>query len=146
MDFYNRSTGTWQNVGPSGEIRGNGTDRYTFFHNRDAEANKSGINYRDNAASRVNHLFRIRWSNYYSNDRWRYSFYAGGVGLMTDNEYNNYAKNRLLKHIGRAGDSFHMKSDRGLDDATALSIFNPDNLRGTLIYGANDHYIIPDWV
>lgn len=65
---------------------------------------------------------------------------------MTDNEYNNYAKNRLLKHIGRAGDNLHVKSGFGLDDATALSIFNPSNLRGTLIYGANDHYIIPDWV
>ena len=145
VDCYNRATGAWQNVGPAQEIKGNGTTQYTFFHNRDAEGNKTGFNYRDNAVSRVNHLFRVNICIGYNNTRWRINVYAGGVGLMNDSEYASYARGRLVKGIGRTGSNVHVNANYAQNDAAALSTFNPDNMRGTVVYAANDHSLMPNW-
>ena len=145
VDVFNRATGAWQNVGPAQEIKGNGTTQYTFFHNRDAEGNKSGYNYRDTAVSRVNHLFRWKIGLGYQNSRWRLTVYAGGVGLMNDSEYASYARGRLIKSIGRTGSNVHVNSNYAQNDAAALSTFNPDNMRGTVVYASNDHSLIPNW-
>lgn len=146
VDFYNRSAGAWQNVGPAQEIKGNGTTEYNFFHNRDAEPNKGGYNYRDNANSRVNHLFKVNICLGYNNDRWGVDLYMGGVGLWTDSEYNSYGKNRLIKSLGRLSTAHLLTfSNYTQNDSSALSTFNPGNNTGSYIPASYDSCIMPYW-
>ncbi len=63
---------------------------------------------------------------------------------MTSAAYTAIAGGRLLKSNGRAGsDTFWL--NRTLNDAGAVSRYNPNNNRGSLIYAAHEPYIIPNW-
>lgn len=145
--FYNRVSNSWVQrfaVASGDGVRGDDGETLRCYHNY-VDATTSTYRFDDTTASRNYHLWKFRFEHHRGDqDNWDYGVFTGGPGRMTSAGYNAIAQGRLMKSNGRAGsDTFWL--NRAQDDAGALSRYNPNNNRGSLIYAAHEPYIIPDW-
>lgn len=121
-----------------------------FVHNRGGEVDSGTVTIRDTVASSKCALFAFRYTEK-SPTKLQYktaSVSYGGVGCMTEAEYNTYVKNRPIISNGQlvSGDNcFVYYSGTSSNDERAIAIFNPENTRGTKITKNNAHHCVPKW-
>lgn len=142
--YYRWDTGQWVHRFTRDYVNGENNQRLRFRHNY-SESSSFTYEYGDDATSRNFHLWRFRFNHHRGNSsNWDYQIWSSGAGLMNAAEYANAAQGRLLKANGHVGSSLYWLN-RTQDDAGAISRYNPNNNRGSLIYAAHEPYIIPDW-
>lgn len=157
-DCYDWATKKWSRVFHRDYISytpQNGQIRYQlkFYHNRDAETDDSSyLNYRDTDTSRKTALFRFRLErNTGSEDAATgIHIWLGGIGTLTDAEYNTYVKGRPIAsngQMGSAADNFVWYGGRVTEapDAKAIAKFNPENTKGQFIRKEYEYNCVPKW-
>ena len=129
---------------------------YCFYHNRDAEmvnatSSKKWKYGGDSPQSRKSSLMRFQVMNTSSAKQLlsvQTTIFYGGVGLMTDDEYNTYVRGKKICSNGtliKGADGFVYFCGKLDDLSGAISKFNPENTRGTKITKDYAHHLVPYW-
>ena len=157
---YNWETASWEQVFHYDRLQVHyptqSSDRryLKFFHNRDTESDAADYtkNFRDTETSRKTALFRFRLERNTgsSNLETGIKIYYGGIGMLTDNEYTKYVKDRPIISNGQLGsdvDNFVWYGGRTgtAPDDEAIAKFNPENTKGTVIKKENEYNCVPKW-
>lgn len=160
-DCYDWTTKTWNRVFYKNCLRSTYAYEHDtpnmqlkFFHNRDTEKDESSyLNMRDSDISRKTALFRFRLERNTgdTNSASGIHIWIGGIGTLTDEEYTNYVKDRPITSNGQLGsdiDNFVWYGGRTgtAPDEEALSKFNPENTKGTVIKKEYEYNCVPKWI
>ena len=124
-----------------------------FIHNRGAEERSGTACLTDSGDSSKHSLFAFQYIN-----KREYGSIAlgtkkitvnyGGVGCMSEGEYNSYASGKKIISNGtvdNSSDGFVYFPGDNSDDAKAIAKFNPENTRGVKITKDNAHHCVPKW-
>ena len=142
--YYRWDTGQWVHRFTRDYVNGENNQSLRVFHNR-TESTSQTYTYNDTAESRNYHLWKFRFNHHRGNSsNWGYYVWAGSAGVMNATEYANVAQGRLLKANGQVGSNLYWLI-RSLDDAGAISRYNPNNNKGSLAQAAHKDYFIPNW-
>lgn len=144
FDYYNWSTGTWETgreIQASATGAGSSDDKY-YYHNWNGNNTDTDSRIRTHFWRVYTHTVNTGNNRYVECD-----FTMGGVGCMSEAQYNSICKTNLLVSAGRLSSDWIHWSDQSPDDATALSYYNWTANSGTVITAELADKIIPkSWV
>lgn len=126
---------------------------FKFIHNRgdNTDTNTSGTTViRDTEASRKCSLFVFRYTckNPTKLIYRMMNVSYGGVGCMTESEYNDYVRNKPIISNGQLGSdtsNFIYYCETNRDDTGAIAKFNPENTTGQPIKEEYKNNCVPKW-
>ena len=123
----------WKDTHSWGQLE-SGEWTYKYYHNSTLGSTSGDV------------ATAVLWELYFDHPelyRKRLWLYAGGIGCMPEDTYNNLYKGRLIYSCGRlGGDSRHDAGDTGKKRDEALSLFSQSANRGTLITASNEHKLV----
>lgn len=144
--YYNYSTGNWVSSDKSMGVPTGSTSMYYWAHN--VTQAQSGVTHTKQDTSNY-HLWRFDiYMKGSSGDGVIAQYWAGPVGLVSDDWYNNNIKGQQIKSCGaktlddfswvangtKKNKFFWVHSNWGQNDSGAVSYFQIGNDRGNLIY------------
>ena len=135
--YWNGSTwvDAWSDTHTLGRLEF-GESTYNYYHNSTLGSTSGDV------ASAV--LWEI-YLEYSTSQRNRISLwaYAGGIGCIPEDTYNNLYKGRPIYSCGRLGlISIYGSSDQGRTRDKALSVFSQSADSGTPITASNEHKLV----
>lgn len=140
--YYNWSNGTWtEGTSVTASATGvNATDNKYYYHNwNGSNTDSGGINH---------HLWRVYVHTVNSGGQRHIEadFTVGGTGCMSETQYNNICKSKLLVSGGRlSSDWIHWSDSQA--DTSAISMFSWSANSGTQITDGLANKVIPkSWV
>ena len=139
VNCYYFDGNTWQPVWSKSMSckGGSGSDSYRWSHNRGAESYP-------NQTNSTYHMWRfdISGSNEAKNSWYGVNFWMGGMGLMTQGEYETYFKDKAIRYC-RCDEIWSISSG---STYTTLQSFldkeSPSVHRGTPITSSNGKYVV----
>lgn len=133
--YWNGSTWVeaWRDTQRMGQLEG-GKWTFKYYHNSTLGSTPGDV------ASAVLWELHLDHPELYRKRMW---VYAGGIGCMPEDTYNNLYRGRPIYSCGRLGeDSRHNAGDQGRKRDEALSIFSQSANSGTPITASNEAKLV----
>lgn len=143
FDYYNWATNSWvTGSGLTASARGvNSSDDKYYYHNWNGNST-------DNDSRHNVHFWRV-YTHTVNTGNQRYvecDYTVGGLGCMSETQYNTICKGKKIVSAGRLGGDWLHWSDQSPDDSTALNYFRWSDDSGTNFdYTMADKLIPKSW-